>query len=248
MAKRSRSASTSRRVRSRRSRTFRKRVSRRRFGRSKRGRMNPSYKFHRWVTSIAQTNVTGCTYDTGTSIITSTTSLPTSAISFAFILDDVPDVGEFTSLFDSYMITGVMLQIKMLNNPDSDYNPGQIPAANQLQSNNFYPTIWYSPDHDDNSNISLSQIKEYERARHKVLRPNQELNIMLRPTTLTQVYRTSLTTGYSENAKRTWLDIAQGNIPHYGIKIVFDYEGLSPPTPFLYKVNAKLFFGCKAVR
>lgn len=232
-------------------RTFRKRVVRRRYGRGKRGMTLPNYSFHRWMVAFSDSsslvNVTNCTYDLVDSILTATAASKTCALSLGFQLNDIPNVSEFTTLFDSYMITGVMLQIKMINNPDSNNSTNNDPA-NSGQLANFFPTIWYVADHDDNANMSLAAIKEFAHVRHKVLRPNSETNIMLRPTTLTQVYRTALTSGYVENRKRQWIDIANPNVPHYGSKLVFDFEGLAPAATYKFKINAKYFFKCKNVR
>lgn len=227
-------------------RTFRKRVTQRKYARGKRGRVYPNYSFHRWITSIGGINVTNCTYDTGTSVLTATSANTTCAFSVEFKLSDLPNLAEFTSLFDSYMITGCLLQIKMINSPDSFLAANS--TNNTGQQANWYPTIWYVADHDDSANLTLAQIKEYDRARHKVLRPNRETNVMLRPTTLQQVYRTSVTTGYAENRKRQWLDIATNDIPHYGFKSVIDFEGLSPAISYTFKINVKYYFRCKNVR
>lgn len=229
-------------------RTFNKRVSRKRMMRSSRGRTLPNYSFHRWITALpsSNVNVTNCTYDTGSSIIQSAATVATSSISFIFSLADIPNPSEFSNLFDAYMITGVMLQIKMINNPTSNFEP----FSSTQTGANFYPTIWYTPDHDDHATVTLPQIKEFERVRHKVLHPNRELNIMLRPTTLTQLYRSTTTTGYSQNRRRQWIDMAQTDVPHYGIKMVFDFEGLTSNAgaEYNFKVNAKYYFKTKQVR
>jgi len=212
----------------------------------------PNYQFHRWVTAFntgvgtSFVNVTNCTYDGADSFIQCTASNKTALFSLAFQLNDLPSVSEFTALFDSYMLTGVMLQFKLIDNPESVYNINDTP--NGVNKRTFYPTIWYVADHDDNNNVSLPAIKEFERVRHKVLYPNRETNIMLRPSTLQQVYRSSTTTGYAENRSRQWLDIANPDIPHYGFKSVFDFEGITPDAGYRIKVNAKYFFTCKHVR
>lgn len=229
-------------------RTFRKRVARRKYARTKRGRVSPNYSFHRWITSVAGINVTTCSYDIGSSVLSATAANTTSAFSILFKLSDLPNVTEFTTLFDSYMITGVMMQIKMISNPYSAYPVNGSSSSATINSNNFFPTIWYVADHDDNTTLSLAQIKEYDKVRHKVLRPNQETNIMLRPTTLQQLYRSSVTTGYAENRRRQWLDIGATDIPHYGIKSVIDFEGLTPVGSFEFKINFKYYFKCKNVR
>jgi len=233
-------------------RTFRKRVSRRAYSRTARGRVAPRYSFHRWFTAFpgGNLNVTDCTYNTSTSIIKTNVGVSSCTMGIYFTLNDIPNVSEFTTLFDQYMITGVMLQIKMVPVPDATYMPVSAGTSNYA---NFYPTLWYAPDHDDNANVTLAGLKEFEKVRHKVIHPNREINIMLRPTTLQQLYRSSTTTGYACNYKRSWLDIAQADIPHYGVKLAFDMEGMTTSSTFadaqfMFKVNAKYYFKCKNVR
>lgn len=228
-------------------RTFRKRVSRKRIMRSKRGRVLPNYSFHRWITAMPDgfVGVTGCTYDLTTSVITCSPTNTSSEFSLSFPFKSIPNYSEFTTLFDSYMITGVLLQFKLVNNPDSNRATNDTVSA---QGANIYPTIWYSADHDDSLTTSLSALKEYERVRHRVLYPNRELNIMLRPTILLQTYRSTLTTGYQQTRRSTWLDMAQVDIPHYGFKCAIDFEGVSPIVSNMIKLNAKFYFKCKQVR
>ena len=230
----------------RRRATFRKRFTRKRFTRGKRGRTLPNYSFHRWVVGLnnVATDVSTGTYDGTTSLLTYTGTSETR-LAMSCVFDDLPSKTEFTTLFDSYMITGVMIQIKMLNNPDA---PNYINTNTSGNSSNFYPTIWYVADHDDATPITLAAIKEFEKVRHKVLRPNTELNIRLRPTTLTQLYRTVTSTGYVNNQRRQWIDLADTDVPHYGLKFVIDYEGSAPTQAYKFKINVKYFFSCKSVR
>lgn len=203
--------------------------------------------FHRWVTSLANMNVTNCTYDTSTSVLVQTNGVQTCQFALDFRLSDIPNQGEFSVLFDNYIITGVMFQIKLITNPDANY----IPSQSTNGACNFYPTIWYVPDHDDNATVTLAQIKEFEKVRHKVLYPNRETNVMLRPTTLAGIYN-GVTTGYAVNKRRAWLDMANPSIPHYGLKCVIDFEGITMPATtdqrYNFKINAKYFFKCKGVR
>jgi len=214
----------------------------------------PVHRFHRWVTALntgvgtSFVNVTDCTYDGTDSFITCTATKKTCLFSLAFQLADIPNLTDFTALFDSYMITGVMLQFKLIDNPDAIYELNPAAGSGVSNKNNFYPTLWWVSDHDDNNNVSLPQIKEFERVKHRVLYPNKETNIMLRPTTLSQVYRSSVTTGYAENRKRQWLDLAATDIPHYGFKSVIDFEGLAPVGAYRIKVNVKYLLSCKNVR
>jgi len=219
--------------------------------RRKYGYRIPTHSFHRWISTFQSgtgtlVNVTDCTYDGTDSFITCTSPAKTAQFSLGFQLRDIPNVTEFTSLFDSYMLTGVMLQFKLMDNPDATWQIGG--TAGTSNPIGFYPTIWYTSDHDDNNNVPIGNIKEFERVRHKVLYPNRETNIMLRPTTLTQLFLTSTTSALAENRKRQWLDMATTSIPHYGFKSVIDFEGLAPAGNYRIKVNAKYFFKCKSVR
>lgn len=213
----------------------------------------PNFSFYRWLTAFdgAQgtsfLNLTNCVYDVNESTLTCSAAQKTASFVTAFKFDEIPNVSEFANLFDSYMLTGVLIQFKLIDNPDAAYPTNGTGTSATINNSNFFPTIWYTADHDDAVQITLPQIKEYEKVRHKVLRPNRETSIMLRPTTLTQLYRSSLTTGYGPNRPR-WIDMAQKDVPHYGFKCVFDFEGLAPQSSYKIKVNAKYFFKCKTVR
>jgi hypothetical protein len=214
----------------------------------------PVHNFHRWLTAFDSgvgtsfVNVTNCTYDGTDSFITCTASQKTCSFSTAFQLRDLPNITDFTTLFDSYMIDKVLIQFKLIDNPDAAYPTNGSDTSSVISKTNFFPTIWYAPDNDDNNNVTLAQIKEFERVKHKVLYPNRETNILLRPTTLSQLYRSTTTTGYAENHKRQWLDLANTDIPHYGFKAVIDFEGLAPVGTYRIKINAKYFFKCKNCR
>lgn len=229
---------------------FRKRGRRVAMRRNKRGSLVPKYLFHRWITSLPAANVqtSSCFYNNTTSVITFNTSSTEASLCLYFSLGDIPNVSEFSSLFDQYKLNGVMLQLKLLNVPENN----SYPNTNYANYGNFYPTIWYAPDHDDNGTITLAQIKEFERVRHKVAKPNREMSIMLKPTPLIQMYNTALTANYGVPMRSRYLDMAKTETPHYGIKIVFDFEGLNLGATvgqsFSYKLNAKYYFSCMGTR
>lgn len=247
-------------------RYVRRRVMRRRprgriVGRTRTARgSRPNFMFHRWVVGLpaysslnqgpgVNFNSSQCGYTPAAGIIYPTgsgTSASSYDLSVAFCVNDLPNWSEFSALFDQYRLNAVVLQIKMCNNPDATNYPGQ--TTNNF--GNFYPTLWYSPDYDDNNIITLSALKEYERVKHKVLHPNRECTIVLRPRTLTTVYNNSSSSGYATNFKNPWLDCANPNIPHYGLKMAIDFEGLASAITggFVFKINAKYYFQCKNVR
>lgn len=137
----------------------------------------------------------------------------------------------------------------MISNPDAS-TVGTAGAANSAP---FYPTIWYVPDYDDSTTVTLAQIREFAGVRHKVLRPNQLTTIAFRPRTLVQVYNASVVTaGYAVNTSRSALDMAQSGIPHYGLKYVIDFEGLTLSANGAqnpnFKIDVKYYFSCYGVR
>lgn len=249
-------------------RYVRRRVGRK-FSRNTRGRVvgrtrtkrgaRPNFLFHRWVAAVPtyspvlagsglNNSTSNCSYNDVTGILQGNGSNAVSSFNCAvcFAINDIPNWSEFNALFDQFRLNAVMFQIKMVSNPDSAITPG----VNTTNYGNFYPTIWYCPDHDDNAILTVAQLKEFERVRHKVLRPNQELNIMLRPTTLSQVYNTTTAAGYACNFRRSWLDVATPSIPHFGLKFAIDFEGLNNTIVqgFSFKINAKYYFQCKNTR
>lgn len=232
-------------------RRTKRRMTRKRVRGSKFGFNIRPHLFHRWMTAFpsANVNVTGCTYDTSTSIMTTNTGVSTASGSFYFTLADIPNVSEFSTLFDFYRLNRVLVTIKMIPVPDATYQPASTTLVNFM---NWYPTIWYVRDQDDNNAMTLPEIKEFEKVKHRVLYPNREIKIILRPTTLTQTYRTALTTGYKIDTSRQYTDMAQRDVPHYGLKTVIDLEGLSSSgdaaRQWQFKINAKYFFTCKNVR
>lgn len=229
--------------------TFRKRVSTRRLRVSRSGTISRAYTFSRWLVqqNIANIAVSGGTYTGSSSILSCGASVTEVAVGQHYTLDSLPNSSEFTTLFDQYKITKVICQIKLLNVPENPY----AAMSNNANYGNFYPTIWWVTDKDDSGPYTLAQIKEVHGVRHRVLRPNVELNMSCNPSILGQLYRTSVTTGYKP--QKGFIDIGQPNVPHYANKFVIDLEGLNTgvldPT-FLprFKLNYRVFFQCKGVR
>jgi len=244
----------SRRVSKRGSRYGRKRMS------VTRRAARPKYLFHRWVSPAlpiwsSTLQASGLNWTSAQAAYSATSGILGANVnqteidaSATFALSDLYNVQEFSTLFDQYKINAVLFSIKMINVPEC------TDAANTNLANygNFYPTIWYAPDHDDSNVLTVQQLKEYEKVKHKVLRPNKEINILLKPTPLFQMYNTTATTGYACNFKRQWLDMSQTTIPHFGLKFCIDFEGLSVATGqiqgFQFKIQAKYYLQCKNVR
>lgn len=250
MPKRTRSG-TIRRSRRYTYRGLRRRYSRKRVSRTSRGRLGLglAYRFHRWTRpSSGSISLSQCTYDAATGILAPSISVQECRATHVFRLDEIPNLPEFTALFDQYRLTKVTFQIKMISNPDA----GTVGTAGAANAAPFYPTIWYVPDFDDNFTVTLAQIREFAGVRRKVLRPNQITTVTFRPRTLTQIYNSAVSTGYAVSTSRSALDIAQSSIPHYALKYVIDFEGLTLSANGAqnpnFKIDVKYYFSCYGVR
>lgn len=174
-----------------------------------------------------------------------------SEISFsaAFQMNDLPNWSEFSNLYDQYRLNYVVLTIKLVNNPDAIYVPNVAQGAGTVNSSNWYPTIWMVRDHDDAGTISLDAIKQYSTVRHKVLVPNRELKLTIKPSTVVAQYQgTNVVPGTVQYKK--WIDVGYPNINHYGAKFVVDFEGLTTiaANQWSIKLDAKYYFQMKVAR
>lgn len=152
---------------------------------------------------------------------------------------------EFTPLYDRYMITGIQYCFQLLNSPDAVNDPG----GSSNTTTTFYPKLWWCPDYDDSGAETLTSLYQRAKVRHVVMRPNKEVKIFVKPATLTQTYATATSTGYAPKWK-TWIDMDQVNVPHYGLKWIFDCNGIQTATghPWYLRLETKVYFKCKDVR
>lgn len=213
---------------------YKKRASKSRtMRRLRRGRMAPSRNVHsfRRYTDALPVDITGTTYQLG----------------MVFKLDDVKGAADFSDLYDRFMLTCVVLRFKLVSNPYNAINLANNPAVNNHA--NWFPKLWYCPDYDDNASETLAQLKERSQTKCKVLRPNSIVTVVVRPAVTVQTYRTATTTGYAPKWKQ-WIDMANQDVPHYGLKFVVDACGIDPNDtyPLKLEIDRQYFFKCKDVR
>lgn len=152
----------------------------------------------------------------------------------SFSLGQMPNVSDFTTLFDRYMITHIRARYYLKIDPSA-----QTAAAAS------YPRFYYVKDYDDDTNpTSLDQLREHSKCRTVVMNPNRPVEINFKPAVLSEVYRGIATTSYSPKWKQ-WIDMAHTDVKHYGIK--YGIDDLSNTN---YKVTTEftVWFRCKDVR
>lgn len=163
-----------------------------------------------------------------------------------FKMSDLPGNLEFGDLYDRYKITTVVLRFRIVNNPDAIRT---TMSNTDWNSSNVFPRLFYCKDYDDSSAESLGALRERSKTKMVVLKPNKYHKIVIKPAVTIQTYRTPTTTGYSPSWNQ-WIDMAQNNVPYYGLKYVVDMSTLDPADtqPYKLEIEKQYFFTCKDVR
>lgn len=150
------------------------------------------------------------------------------ALEFKF--DDIPNKTEFTNLFDQYRINGILVRF-IPNFTGSDINPSTTAQS--------VPNIWTIIDHDDAATpANLNEMMQYPNC--KMTRGQNVHKRYFRPSCLVDV--AGITTGVKF---KQWLNMANTNIPHYGLKYHVDQTQAEIGT---WRVFVTYFFSCKGVR
>lgn len=154
--------------------------------------------------------------------------------SATFSFNQLPGVGDFTSIFDRYKITYIKLYIWLKIDPSA-----QTPATAS------YPKLYYVKDYDDAIiPSSLNELREHQNCKVIVMNPNRPIVIRLKPSTLSLSYRSALASTYSPKWQQ-WIDMANIDVPHYGLKLAIDDL---TNTNYQVRFEGKMWFVCKDVR
>lgn len=151
-----------------------------------------------------------------------------------FSLSNLVNVSDFANLFDRYRITFVKIKVRLAIDPSA-----------QAAATARFPRIWWVHDFDDsNTPASIAELRENGKYREAALDPHRPVVFKIRPSTLSLVYRTAVSSSYEPRWK-SWIDMANTDVPHYGIKF-----GIDDLTNTAYRVTfeQQIWFQCKNVR
>lgn len=156
----------------------------------------------------------------------------------AFRMNQIPNLSEFTNLFDVCKVKKVVYTIEPCFN------------INSLSSANAYSLkkIRYVHDYDDETPLA-SEDAYLEYGNCRSVSCNKTVRIPLYPKIAQQVFNTGLLSSYAQK-KPMWLDFEIGggaNVPHYGIKIQQPYLG-NPADALEFRVLATVTFMCRQQR
>ncbi len=128
----------------------------------------------------------------------------------SFKLDDINQVASYKELFDSFILSKVVAEIRY------DITTSTMIASNV--GNPVYPLLLLKNDHNDVGSNAWQTMLESEKTRMVQMKPGQKVTQIIKPAVQIEAYKTTLSSAYQPkwNCELRSLDSAT---PHYGLKI-----------------------------
>lgn len=150
--------------------------------------------------------------------------------------DALPNVTEFSSLFDSWRLKKVVVRLDFpMGYSNSGYNPGLI-----------LPQVVYVPDYNDAGTVSKSDLLQYPQVQVHNFNKDGYTPLMFEfsPRALQEVSSGLVSTGYSNLSQNTWLRTSNMDVQHYGVKMYFDFfnQTVNLSFPFEFSIWYELEF------
>lgn len=131
--------------------------------------------------------------------------------------DSLPNVTEFSSLYDSWRISKITLRLDLpMGLQNSGLSPGSV-----------IPQLMYAPDYNDAGSALKSALLQYPQvAVHNFNKDGYTpLMFEITPVALQEVSSGIVSTAYGALPHGTWLRTSQFDVQHYGVKMFFDNYG-----------------------
>jgi hypothetical protein len=137
-------------------------------------------------------------------------SATAALIAIAFRLDDLGQASTFSALFDQYKLDKVVLRF-------TTRNPA-VMVFNTASPNGGVPLGYVTPDRDDASApTSVDAVRQYDLANG--FTGTSSFDVVIEPRPTAALYASGAFTGYNAMDTEPWIDVANSDVPHYGIKI-----------------------------
>ena len=174
------------------------------------------------------------------------TTLTGSAENLEFKFQQLESYNDFSTLFESYRITMITVTVQLITNPNATWN--QNTFLGQSNGTNWFPKMWYAIDLDGGSADTLAEIKQRQGLKCRILKPDKVIKIQWTPKVRVQTYKTATTFGTAPCALT--IDMADVEVPHYGLSYVIDTNGVDPNDNYPFKVifETRYHFTCSGVR
>jgi len=161
------------------------------------------------------------------------------SIGGSFQIDEIKALSEFSTMFDLYRIK----YVEVIYTPS--FNVNDWPTTG---GGNVRPFLWVSFDPDDALAATSSAIKE--RGDCKLYDAFRRHRWIVKPKPLTRLVSAGGTT-FRGGPYNGWIDMADTNVPHYGLKILVQIVSTAASTsvvPFTWSVQKRYHFDCKGIR
>lgn len=160
-------------------------------------------------------------------------------VAIAFRLDDLDQTTTFSSLFDQYRIDKVLLRMYSRN--------GATNVFNIAAPNGSIPLGYVTLDIDDaTAPASVSAVRQYDKCQ--TFNGNTSVDIEVTPRPTAALYAAGAFSGYTTAGYEPWIDIANADVPHYGVKMAIG--GLTPTTTssFTWDIEAHYWVSFRSTR
>lgn len=152
-----------------------------------------------------------------------------------FQMDMLPNLNDFTTLYDKYKVSGYSVKFVPLQNVATPASASSL------------PTITFCTDQDDSA-IPADDIELRQRANCKIRRLDKTVGLYVRPKILQDVQTATGTGAVVSNPK--YLDLTDTNVQHRGVKFWIDGMDLagSSVLTHMYKLVIQAYFSCSQTR
>ncbi len=132
--------------------------------------------------------------------------------------DSLPNVTEFSSLYDSWRITKVTVRIDF---------PMSVSNSALLSPSFLIPQLVFAPDFNDAGSAAKADLLQYPQVDVHNFNKNgcTPWMVSIHPRALNEVSAGIVSTAYAAMPIDTWYRTSNFDIQHYGIKLFFDNFG-----------------------
>lgn len=161
------------------------------------------------------------------------TTVPNNYLNMSFTLADVPDVSDFTALYDEYRLVAVKVRIEPVFS--NNINWSNQAGTTLYTAGRIYGVV----DKDGYGGImTLTQMLQHGNCKYS--RAGGGITFNLKPHILSNVDG-----GTSQKSTTGWIDMSSTGIKHYGLNLLVDgynAEGMN------FRIIKEYVFGCKGTR
>ena len=153
-------------------------------------------------------------------------------VAIAFRLDDLGQATTFTALFDQYKLDKVVLRF-------STRNPA-VSVFNTASPNGGVPLGYIAPDRDDASAPSgVDAVRQYDLC--ETFSGCTSFDVVMEPRPTAAIYSYGAFSGYNTMDVEPWIDAANSDVPHYGVKIAVGPLTLSTTSSWAWDIEAHYY-------